>query len=68
MNDESKPVLKNITINMNEGEICAVLGRVGSGKSSFLNALLSEIPYYSGSYKLNGKEINKGDLEIAYVE
>ena len=53
---------------MNEGEICAVLGRVGSGKSSFLNALLSEIPYYSGSYKLNGKEIHKGDLDIAYVE
>lgn len=41
--DEGKEVLKNINIEINEGEFVAVLGHNGSGKSTFakhLNAIL----------------------------
>lgn len=37
-----------------------ILGKVGSGKSTFLNCILKEIPYYKGNFACNGK--------IAYVE
>ena len=36
------------------------MGKVGSGKSSLLNVVLEELPYYSGSYQINGK--------VAFVE
>ena len=41
--DEGREVLKNINIEINEGEFVAVLGHNGSGKSTFakhLNAIL----------------------------
>jgi ATP-binding cassette subfamily C (CFTR/MRP) protein 4 len=61
-------MLKNITLSINEGESWAFIGRIGCGKSTLLNALLFEIPAYKGSIKINGKEADKGELKIAYVE
>ena len=42
------------------GEFCVIVGAVGSGKSSFLLSLLSELKYCEGSVCLSGK--------CAYVE
>ncbi|CAD8192264.1 unnamed protein product [Paramecium octaurelia] len=63
-----KPVLKNITMDILEGETWAIIGKVGSGKSTFLHSLLSEIPAYEGTLLISGKDPKNSDLSIAYVE
>ncbi|KAJ3389560.1 Multidrug resistance-associated protein 1 [Lobulomyces angularis] len=46
--------LKSISIRIPHGSLVAVVGKVGSGKSSLLNALLGEMKKTSGSAILNG--------------
>lgn len=45
---EKEDTLKNININVKSGELIAVVGQVGSGKSSLLNVILKELPLNSG--------------------
>lgn len=46
--------LKRINFDCKEGELVAVIGGVGCGKSSFINAILGEIRELSGSTSVNG--------------
>ncbi|CAD8195654.1 unnamed protein product [Paramecium octaurelia] len=66
--ETTKPILKNLTLDIQAGESWAIIGRVGCGKSTLLSAFLYEIPAYKGSFKIDGQEANKGFLSIAYVE
>ncbi|XP_011343424.1 multidrug resistance-associated protein 1 isoform X3 [Ooceraea biroi] len=54
-----RPVLRNINFHVQQGQLVAIVGTVGSGKSSLLSALLGEMD------KLSGKVNTKGS--IAYV-
>ncbi|KAL4493905.1 hypothetical protein ABPG73_010183 [Tetrahymena malaccensis] len=54
------PVLKDINLEIKSGDFVAIVGRIGSGKSSLFSSILQEIPYIDGQLKLNGR--------IAYVE
>ncbi|KAI4466024.1 atp-binding cassette sub-family c [Holotrichia oblita] len=47
--------LKKINFSVPAGKLCAIIGPVGSGKSSILQALLGELPINSGMIKLGGK-------------
>lgn len=49
---EEEDTLKNLNINVKPGELIAVVGQVGSGKSSFLNVLLKELPLNSGTLQV----------------
>ena len=54
------PVLTNINFEILEGQLVAVIGEVGSGKSSLFCTILSEMEKYEGSFGATGK--------LAYVE
>lgn len=41
-------VLKHVDFTLSRGEFVYLLGRVGSGKSSFLKSLYADVPIYSG--------------------
>lgn len=56
---EEETVLKNINVRVDKGKLAAVVGTVGSGKSSLLSALLGEMERVSGRVNTLGK--------IAYV-
>ncbi|CAK8671759.1 unnamed protein product [Clavelina lepadiformis] len=56
---DDEPVLKDINLSVPKGSLVAVVGQVGSGKSSLVNCLLGDME------KLNGKVSVKGS--IAYV-
>ena len=45
--------LSNITINFRMGELTCIVGTVGSGKSALLQAIVGELPIFSGSLKLS---------------
>ncbi|XP_023236891.1 multidrug resistance-associated protein 4-like [Centruroides sculpturatus] len=52
---ETYPTLKDISINVQPGELLTVVGPVGSGKTSFLLSILGEIPVTSGKVIAKGK-------------
>lgn len=49
---EKEDTLQNITIKMRPGEIIAIVGQVGSGKSSLMNVILKELPLHTGTVKV----------------
>ncbi|KAH9499530.1 Multidrug resistance-associated protein 1 [Bulinus truncatus] len=48
------PVLSNINLNIPEGKLVAVVGHIGSGKSSLLSAILGEMEKVSGDVVVKG--------------
>ena len=53
--------LSNISLRIPKGSLVAIVGSVGSGKSSFLYSLLGEMEHLSGTINVSG------DQSIAYV-
>ncbi|KAL4457987.1 hypothetical protein ABPG75_012852 [Micractinium tetrahymenae] len=47
--------LRNINLKVNEGELVCVVGRVGSGKTSLVQALLGEMERQSGRVAVGGR-------------
>uniref|UniRef100_H2YL87 Uncharacterized protein n=1 Tax=Ciona savignyi TaxID=51511 RepID=H2YL87_CIOSA len=54
--------LQDITLKVEPGQLLAVIGPVGSGKSSFLNAILRELPASSGTAKVVGQVTYAGQV------
>ncbi|MDU1443176.1 MAG: methionine ABC transporter ATP-binding protein [Clostridium cochlearium] len=58
-------VLKNISLDIKEGEIFGIIGRSGAGKSTLLRCLNGLENYDEGSITVMGKEVkNLNDLEL----
>ncbi|CAH1244774.1 ABCC4 [Branchiostoma lanceolatum] len=53
--DSDQLKLKNINLKLRPGQLLAVIGPVGSGKSSLLSAMLQELPVMAGEVKVRGK-------------
>ncbi|XP_064455602.1 ATP-binding cassette sub-family C member 4-like [Ornithodoros turicata] len=51
----SDATLKNISVTVKPGELLAVVGPVGCGKTSLLMSILGELPVTSGSTKVMGR-------------
>jgi len=58
--NSQKPCLSDLNLTIRPGEVTAVIGKIGSGKTSFLLSLLREVPKTRGSLSSKGS--------IAYVE
>lgn len=66
--DQELRVLKDIDLVIDEGEFVAIMGPSGSGKSTLMNIIgLLDKPT-SGSYDLEGQEVDSlGDKDLAQV-
>lgn len=49
-----RPILENINVKIPRGQLVAIVGEVGSGKTSILATLLGEIPKIRGRVVVNG--------------
>jgi PrtD family type I secretion system ABC transporter len=56
-----KPILKGISFSLNAGEVLAVVGPSGSGKSSLARALVGLWPPAGGQIRLDGAELSQWD-------
>ena len=67
-NFETKEVLKDIHFTFEEGKIYGLLGRNGSGKTTFFNCLNKDIPFESGTFTLIEDKSRPLELsDIGYV-
>ncbi|SCU23714.1 putative ABC transporter ATP-binding protein [Staphylococcus xylosus] len=57
--DEENHILKDININIKEGEFIAIMGPSGSGKSTLINILGFIDRGYQGDYLFNGENYKK---------
>lgn len=53
--DKTDDTLSDISINVSSNKVLAIIGPVGSGKSSIINLLLKELPVKSGKMEVEGK-------------
>ncbi|XP_067674237.1 multidrug resistance-associated protein 1-like [Haliotis asinina] len=58
-NSEGGPTLRNISLDVTEGQLLAIVGQVGSGKSSLVSAILGEMDKLYGHVSLKSR--------VAYV-
>ncbi len=56
--DQQIRVLKEITLQINAGEMVAIVGASGSGKSTLMNILGCLDRPTEGSYRINGQEVS----------
>ena len=54
-----KPILKNISLTLNRGQILGLLGPNGAGKSTLFNLIVGKIFPDLGEIKLNDEKINE---------
>ena len=60
--DDGKPVLRNINLEANPGEIIALVGPPGSGKSTIANLLPRFYDVSTGSIKVDGVDLKEFTL------
>ena len=69
VNDLTNPAyFRNISFNVRKGEIVALAGLVGAGRSEVARAIFGVDKYESGSVKINGKALPAGSPVAAMKE
>ncbi|MEW2378601.1 ATP-binding cassette domain-containing protein [Micromonospora sp. NPDC047812] len=46
--ESDRPTLRDVTLHIGEGELCLVVGRTGTGKSTLLRAINGLVPHFTG--------------------
>jgi len=55
---EERPVVGNLSVEINAGEFVYLLGKTGSGKSSFLKTIYGDLPLTMGTGEVCGQSLN----------
>ena len=51
-------ILKNINLNISEGNVIGIVGKTGSGKSTFVDLIIGLLKPTSGQILVNGKDVS----------
>ncbi|MBN1315335.1 MAG: ABC transporter ATP-binding protein [Anaerolineales bacterium] len=57
-------VLQSVSLRVDEGEVVALVGRNGAGKSTTLKSIMGITPISAGSIIFQGKEISRLDVHL----
>ena len=55
-----KPILKDLSFTISEGEQVGLIGANGAGKSTLMKVLFGELPYDGGTITFDGRELKAG--------
>lgn len=58
-----RPILDNVQLRANDGELCVLMGANGAGKSTLLKAIAGEYPHYEGNIRLHGRELRQWSVK-----
>jgi energy-coupling factor transporter ATP-binding protein EcfA2 len=58
-----RPVLRDVSVRIPEGELCLVVGRTGSGKSTLLGAINGLVPHFTGGTLAGRVTVDGRDTE-----
>ena len=65
---QQNTILKEVSLEITEGEFVYLIGKVGSGKTSLLKTLYAELPLKYGNGEVAGYKLNKiKKSQIAYL-
>ena len=65
---DERPVVGNLSLEIHKGDFVYLLGKTGSGKSSFLRTLYADLPLRNGEGKVCGYDLKKiRQNEIPYL-
>ena len=64
---DAKPILQDISITLNQGELVSLLGVSGGGKTTLFNIIAGLLPPDEGNVILNGKDITNQPGQISYM-
>lgn len=56
---KNTPILKGLHLTLNQGEVLAVIGQNGTGKSTLAKAIINILPYRTGKISYNNNDISK---------
>ena len=59
----NKEALKNINLDIMEGEFTALLGQNGAGKSTLINILAGNVKKTKGNVRIGGYNIDSNELD-----
>jgi ABC-type lipoprotein export system ATPase subunit len=60
-------VLRDLSLQVADGEFVAIKGASGAGKTTLLNILGTLLKPDSGSYRLDGKDLTATDMDLAAI-
>ena len=58
INIKNKALIKQLNVELKNGEFWAIIGNNGKGKTTLLQTIAGFKPYYHGSIMVNGEELN----------
>ncbi|RAL97324.1 MULTISPECIES: ABC transporter ATP-binding protein [Agrobacterium] len=67
------PVVRDVDLAIDRGEILAVVGKNGMGKTTLLKSIMGYLPKFSGTVSLSGQSVSDGKphqiarLGVAYI-
>ncbi len=64
--DENRPLLKNISFKIEQGNFAAIMGGSGSGKTTLLRLITRQIEPTSGKILIHGQDLNTFGAEQMY--
>ena len=63
-----KTILNDVNLTLKEGEFIYIIGKTGSGKSSLLRTIYSDIPLKMGSIKFDNQNISQlNNVELPFL-
>lgn len=64
---EGVKAVNNLSLTIEDGDLCAFVGLNGAGKSTTIKALMGILPFEEGTIMVDGKDIKSDPIEIKKV-
>ncbi len=64
---KNKPIIENVSFSLDRGEILAIMGSNGIGKTTLIKCIMGILSWKSGGSYLSDKKGKEASMDIAYV-